>query len=558
MAIDIPTLSTSLLLTGMPALLLLSALLPGDRSPRDVIRYRRRVEFAAVGSLVLALVAVLAYLAGSREKLVASAFSLPFGLGDLALSVQVDAVTLVVATLVAFVVTLIARYSQQYLDGDANQDRFFRILALTAGLFLLVVIAGNLLMFTLGIMLTGITLHRLLLFYPERPKASMAAHKKQIFSRTADLCLLAATLLIGHEIGSFEFDALAAAAPGLTGDMPWTFHVAAWLLAMAAIIKSAQFPFHGWLLQVMEAPTPVSALMHAGIVYSGAIVVLRTGEFLLAEGTALILLALVGLATLMIASLAMLTQTAIKASLAWSTVGQLGFMLMELGMGLYALALLHLVGHSLYKAHAFLSAGSIVDLLRQPKPPQRRTVSPIQWLAAVAVSVALTAGIAWAIGMEVSEEPALLALGAVVALATSQLVLKTFYLRGSPGLILRGVGMAGLMVLVYFVLHDLFVHAFAPALGTPPSEVGPGYWMLITLIMAGFLLLSLLQSLGTTHLPMRSRSRLFVHLYNGLYVDLLVERISYRLWPHKVGARDRRTGNHAERPSAAPRNRRSL
>ncbi|MGM0516356.1 MAG: NADH-quinone oxidoreductase subunit L [Pseudomonadota bacterium] len=558
MAIDIPTLSTSLLLTGMPALLLLSALLPGDRSPRDVIRYRRRVEFAAVGSLVLALVAVLAYLAGSREKLVASAFSLPFGLGDLALSVQVDAVTLVVATLVAFVVTLIARYSQQYLDGDANQDRFFRILALTAGLFLLVVIAGNLLMFTLGIMLTGITLHRLLLFYPERPKASMAAHKKQIFSRTADLCLLAATLLIGHEIGSFEFDALAAAAPGLTGDMPWTFHVAAWLLAMAAIIKSAQFPFHGWLLQVMEAPTPVSALMHAGIVYSGAIVVLRTGEFLLAEGTALILLALVGLATLMVASLAMLTQTAIKASLAWSTVGQLGFMLMELGMGLYALALLHLVGHSLYKAHAFLSAGSIVDLLRQPKPPQRRTVSPIQWLAAVAVSVALTAGIAWAIGMEVSEEPALLALGAVVALATSQLVLKTFYLRGSPGLILRGVGMAGLMVLVYFVLHDLFVHAFAPALGTPPSEVGPGYWMLITLIMAGFLLLSLLQSLGTTHLPMRSRSRLFVHLYNGLYVDLLVERISYRLWPHKVGARDRRTGNHAERPSAAPRNRRSL
>ena len=558
MAIDIPTLTTSLLLLGMPALLLASALLPGDRSRRGVVRFRQRVQWAAIGSLTLALAAVLVYLSGAREKLVLGAASLPFDLGELALSVQVDAVTLVVATLVSFVVTLIARYSQQYLDGDADQGRFFRILALTAGFFLLVVIAGNLLMFTLGIMLTGLSLHRLLQFYPERPKASMAAHKKQIFSRTADLCLLGATLLIGHEIGSFEFDALTAAVPGLTGGMPWTLHLAAWLLVIAAIIKSAQFPFHGWLLQVMEAPTPVSALMHAGIVYSGAIMVLRTGEFLLAEGTALYLLAIVGLATLMIASLVMLTQTAIKASLAWSTVGQLGFMLMELGMGLYALALLHLVGHSLYKAHAFLSAGSIVDLLRQPKPPQRKTVTPGQWLAAVALSIVITVGIAWAFGLEVSEEPALLALGAVVALAVSQLLLKAFHLPGSPGLVLRGAATAGLMALIYFVLHDLFVHAFAPALGKPPTDVGPGYWLVVVLIIAGFLLLSLLQSLGTTHLPMGSRSRLFVHLYNGLYVDLIVERISYRLWPHKVGGRERRTGNHAEGAARPSPDRRSF
>lgn len=557
MATNLPILVTSLLLLGMPGVLLLAALLPAGKNAAGVIRYRRWVQRASLGSLVLALIAVLTFLGGARESLVVSLLPLPWALGKLAISVQVDTVTLMLAALVAFVVTLIARYSQQYLDGDPRQDHFFRMLALTAGFFLVVVIAGNLLMFTIGIMLTGLSLHRLLLFYPERPKASMAAHKKQIFSRTADLCLLGATLLVGSQLGSFEFDALAAATQTYATGMPWTLHAAAWLLVIAAIIKSAQFPFHGWLLQVMEAPTPVSALMHAGIVYSGAIVVLRTGEFLLAEGTALYLLAIVGLATLIIASLTMLTQTAIKASLAWSTVGQLGFMLLELGMGLFALALLHLVGHSLYKAHAFLSAGSIVDLLRQPKPPQRRRASLGMWLGVVGLSVALTVVIAWAMGLSLSDEPALLALGAIVALAVSQLVLKTLYIAESPALVLKATAMAGLMTLVYFFLHDLFVDAFGPALGAPPAHGGAAYWILIGLVIAGFLLLSLLQTVGTTELAINRQSRLFIHLYNGLYVDLLIERISYRLWPHKVGNRHRRTGCRAGHPVQTAGKRRS-
>ncbi|OZB84489.1 MAG: NADH-quinone oxidoreductase subunit L, partial [Halothiobacillus sp. 13-55-253] len=157
-----------------------------------------------------------------------------------------------------------------------------------------------------------------------RPRAIMATHKKSIFSRTADALLLAATVLIGHQVGSLEFSQISAYVHA-QDQLSIALHVAAWLIVLAAILKSAQFPFHGWLIQVMEAPTPVSALMHAGVVYSGAIIVLRTSELLAADGTALVLLALFGLMTLAIGSLVMLTQSAIKSSLAWSTAAQLGF-----------------------------------------------------------------------------------------------------------------------------------------------------------------------------------------------------------------------------------------
>ncbi|MFB6259569.1 MAG: proton-conducting transporter membrane subunit, partial [Thiohalorhabdaceae bacterium] len=232
-------------------------------------------------------------------------------------------------------------------------------------------------------------LNKLLTYYRERIRAQMVAHKKLLFSRVADFCLVVATVLIAFGLGTVTFEGIAAEA-GSAAPLPWQAKIAAWLIVAYTILKSGQFPFHGWLLQVMEAPTPVSALLHAGIVYSGAIVVLRTHELLVAEGAALTLMVVVGLMTAAIASLAMLTQTAIKSSLAWSTTGQLGFMLMELGLGLFVLGLLHLITHSLYKAHAFLSSGSIVDLLRGPAPPHKRHPGTVAWLVTVLVGAAIT------------------------------------------------------------------------------------------------------------------------------------------------------------------------
>ncbi|KTG16226.1 MULTISPECIES: proton-conducting transporter membrane subunit [unclassified Guyparkeria] len=524
-----------LLLLAMPLLLVVAAIPATSTGIAAARRYRQRVRWAALAALSLALVAVVAYLAGSREGLTVAALPLPGDMGALALSVQVDQLTLALAVLVALVVTLIARYSERYLDGDPQQARFFRLLALTAGFFMLVVTSANLALFTLAIILTGFSLHKLLLFYPDRPRAVMATHKKSLFSRSADACLVGATLLIGHQVGSLEFDAIASWAGSHEGGMPLGMHAAAFLIVLAAILKSAQFPFHGWLLQVMEAPTPVSALMHAGIVYSGAIIVLRTSEFLLAQGSALFLLAIVGLATLVIASLVMLTQTAVKSSLAWSTTGQLGFMLLELGLGLFALALLHLVGHSLYKAHAFLAAGSIPDQLRQPKPAARRRIGMGTWALTVAASLALTAALAAALGLQVSHEPALSALVAIVALAVAQLVLKAITVAPSGAGIARATGVAALMAAIYFALHEAFVSLFGPTVAAIPDTLTPAYGAMLALTTISFLFLAWLQGPGRDHFNGSGRKGLFVHLYNGLYVDLLVERAAHRLWPHKVG-----------------------
>ncbi|MFI9654615.1 NADH-quinone oxidoreductase subunit L [Guyparkeria sp. GHLCS8-2] len=522
------------LLALMPLLLLGAAIPATGAGVEAARRYRQRVRWAAIGALGLAIVAAIAFLAGSRAPLTIAALPLPSDIGALALSIQVDQLTMALAVLVALVVTLIARYSEKYLDGDPQQARFFRLLALTAGFFLLVVISANLALFTLGIILTGFSLHKMLLFYPDRPRAVMATHKKSLFSRTADACLVAATILIGQQVGSLQFDAIAEWANAQDG-MPVGMHAAAFLIVLAAILKSAQFPFHGWLLQVMEAPTPVSALMHAGIVYSGAIIVLRTSEFLLAQGSALYLLAIVGLATLVIASLVMLTQTAVKSSLAWSTTGQLGFMLLELGLGLFALALLHLIGHSLYKAHAFLAAGSIPDQLRQPKPVARRHIGFATWLVTIVASLALTAALAAVLGLQVGHEPALIALIAIVALAVAQLVLKAITVAPTGAGIARATGLAAIMAAVYFALHEAFVTLFGPTVAAIPETLTPAYGLMLALTTISFLFLAWLQGPGRDHFNGSGRKGLFVHLYNGLYVDLLVERASHRLWPHKVG-----------------------
>ncbi|MFO7808123.1 NADH-quinone oxidoreductase subunit L [Guyparkeria sp.] len=522
------------LLALMPLLLLIVAI-PGTTGGVETARlYRARVRLASIGALGLAIAATLVFLAGDRGPLTVAALPLPGDIGALALSIQVDQLTMALAVLVALVVTLIARYSEKYLDGDPQQARFFRLLTLTAGFFLVVVISANLALFTLAIILTGFSLHKLLLFYPDRPRAAMATHKKALFSRTADACLVAATLLIGHQVGSLQFDAIADWANGQDA-MPAGMHLAAFLIVLAAILKSAQFPFHGWLLQVMEAPTPVSALMHAGIVYSGAIIVLRTSEFLLAQGSALFLLAIVGLVTLVIASLVMLTQTAVKSSLAWSTTGQLGFMLLELGLGLFALALLHLVGHSLYKAHAFLAAGSIPDQLRQPKPAARRRVAIGTWLVTIVASLGLTTVMAAVLGLKVSHEPALIALVAIVALAVAQLVLKAITIAPTGAGIARAAGLAAIMAAVYFALHEAFVSLFGPTVAAIPDTLTPAYGLMLALTTISFLFLAWLQGPGRDHFNGAGRKGLFVHLYNGLYVDLLVERAAHRLWPNKVG-----------------------
>ncbi|MEJ2604681.1 MAG: NADH-quinone oxidoreductase subunit L, partial [Gammaproteobacteria bacterium] len=260
-----------------------------------------------------------------------------------------EPVSLVVGLMVAFLGWVIVRYSRRYLEGEAEQVRYVAALSFTVAATATVVVTEHLAVLLGAWAASSLGLHQLLTFYRERPGALIAAHKKFLVSRASELCVIAALILIGLEVGTLDLQGIAAHVAAVE-DLPVALNVAAVLLALTAILKSAQLPLHGWLIQVMEAPTPVSALLHAGIVNIGGYVLIRVAELITASPAAGTLLVIAGSSTAVLAGLVMMTRISIKVRLAWSTCAQMGFLLMEVGLGLYDLALLHLVAHSLYKA----------------------------------------------------------------------------------------------------------------------------------------------------------------------------------------------------------------
>jgi NAD(P)H-quinone oxidoreductase subunit 5 len=203
-------------------------------------------------------------------------------------------------------------------------------------------------------------------------------------------------------------------------------------------------------------------------------------------------------------------------------------MLLELGLGLFVLGVLHLVAHSLYKAHAFLSSGSMVDVLRAPGGQSKRPLTPLAWGAAVLVSGAITFAMGNAWGITPAHEPALLAIGTVVSVAVAQLLLAGW---AGTALTVRLIVVSVLVAGVYFALHTLFAALYSGVLAPIPAEVTAGQYLLLGLVASVFLGLSYFQAVLIQRPPAPWLLRLYVHLYNGLYTDLPVERLVYRVWP---------------------------
>lgn len=304
---------------------------------------------------------------------------------------RLDVVTAVMLPLVWGLGAVIVRFSRSQLRGSPGEARFGRALLATLAAVSALVAARNLALIALAWTATSLALHQLLTFFGDRPEALVAAHKKFITSRLADACLWSALAILASVTGSLDLDVLdrwAAAHAAL----PTSMHVAAALLVVAASLKSAQLPFHGWLTQVMEAPTPVSALLHAGVVNLGGFLMIRLAPLMARAPAAQLLLVVIGTVTAVIAALVMRTRVSVKVALAWSTCAQMGFMLVECGLGAWHLALLHLVAHSLYKAHAFLSAGGAVEAwrVRSLAAPRRARVATLRRALVVAALFALT------------------------------------------------------------------------------------------------------------------------------------------------------------------------
>ncbi len=445
------------------------------------------------------------------------------------LGVRVDVATCVVLLLVAALGAIIVRFSRAYLDGDRGFDRYRRWLLLTLAAITALVVANNLLVMAVAWTAASLSLHQLLTFYADRPAALVAAHKKFLISRLADGVLAVSLWLVYQNVGSLDLDHLATWVSARS-ELPLAMEVAAVLLVLAVALRSAQLPFHGWIIQVMEAPTPVSALLHAGVVNVGGFVLIRVAPWIAETAVAQLLLVCIGLATATLAALIMTTRVSVKVSLAWSTCAQMGFMLVQCGLGLWPLALLHLVAHSLYKAHAFLGAGATVDewrvhALNAPRPP----VSPLQLSAAVLVAAGLAFAAALflpsALGLPPAHGPA--ALVAALLLGLSLVPLVTARPRHGG----RAFA-AGALRIIGIVLLYLGWHAAAQQLfpATQISSSAVAWWLTGGAFLGLFVLKSALQlrpggALARTLHPW---------LFSGLYLNELFTRLTFRVWPLRL------------------------
>lgn len=420
-------------------------------------------------------------------------------------------------TLVASLGAVVVQFSKRYLDGQHNVGQYYRWLASTLGSVLLLTISGNLILFFVAWVATSLSLHHLLVHFVDRDKARQAAWTKFAISRMGDIALLIAIFAISYTYGSLEFSTLFASAatsePGVLG----TF--AAWLLVVGAIMKSAQFPFHIWLPETMETPTTVSALMHAGIVNAGGFLVIRLYPVIAVAEQSLWFLAVIGAVTAVFGSVVMLTQPSIKRSLAFSTIAQMGFMMLQCGLGALSAAMLHIVVHSLYKAHAFLSSGSTIAKHTQLTAfSSTKPVASSILLAVLGFTITTTAYVLSAILFGTFSKPGSLVLGTVLCLALSIYVSQTLA-RKRFWLAARGLLIALSLIAIYQLLYLGFSRL------APSPMVAGKFWitsMVISGLFAGLMLLGL-----WTCTPSQPNwlLTLRIHASNGFYVDAIVRRL---------------------------------
>jgi NAD(P)H-quinone oxidoreductase subunit 5 len=479
-------------------------------------------EAAALGSLAIAVLGgiVLAMNgAGSSE------------LGWL--STRLDLVSLTMLVLVAFVGWVVLRYAGRALDGDPRQGAFTGWMALTLAAVLVFVQAGHVAGLVLAFLATSLGLNKLLLHFADRPGAQRAATKRAVTARLAELSLLIAALLLAQGYGTGRIDEILAIA-GL-GQAPAQALWAAGFLALAAILASAQLPVHGWITEVMEAPTPVSALLHAGVINAGGFLLIRFADVMLLAPGLLAVLALVGGMTALFAGLVMLTQPAVKVALAWSTIGQMGFMILQCGLALFPLALLHIVAHSLYKAHAFLTAASAVETVtadRKPGPiavPSGKAV-----LSAFAIALGLYTALTLATAFA-DKTPQAIALGAVLIFGVAYLIAQGMA-GAAPVALARRIAIAATGASVaYVALQSAATLAFASTLPATPVP-GPLEWAVLVLVVASFGAVALAQALLPHWAHHPATQGLRIHLANGLYLNTLTDR-ALGLWKTKPATR---------------------
>jgi len=475
-------------------------------------------------ALISILSALIAGYAVIQNGLLESA---TIGINEIGLSIRLDSVSTLMFGMIAVIGFVVVKFSLNYLDGDHRQGRFIGRMAATIASVQFLVLAGNLGVLLLSWILTSISLHRLLVFYHERPGAIVAARKKFIMARFGDVSLFIAALLLFLQFGTGNLEAIFNQTMALisAGLVTAQLETAGLFLVLAALFKSAQFPTHGWLIEVMETPTPVSALLHAGLLNAGPFLLIRMAFVMEASSYASVVIIAIGGFTALFASLAFLTQTSVKTALGYSSVAHMGFSLFVCGLGVYHAAMLHLMAHSFYKAHSFLSSGSIIDRLRATKVPKAERIgSPFRIILGFILAAAIYTGSAIIWGIDPVEEVALFAIGAVIVMGLTTLFASALDSNGSFTLLLRASLLAVVVATSFFALesgaHFLLQGQIPEMLGLSLTEK-----ILTAVVLAAFAVVVLVQILAPVFSSKPTYNKFAVHLRNGFYANAIFDRL---------------------------------
>ena len=458
-----------LLITVIPALPIVTAILSLLVSGRSERRAAFLSVFTAVVVFVLTIIVVGLEMAGSGVGSVGDRH----GWGTL-LS---DPLSSIMGVLIAGISLVVHLYSIRYMVEEAGYARFFILLDLMTAALLVMVAAADLVTLVVSWHLIGILLYFLLGHDTRRQSAFRYAFWTFFTYRIGDLALIAAAAVLFHAYGTLSLNDIFAhiqndpQMPDYFG-FPVTL-VAAMFLALAALARSAQFLLHNWLPYTMDGPTPVSALMHAGIVNAGGFLINRFAPVFVHAGDVLHGLFIIGLITAVSGSVLMLVQNDIKKSLGYSTMGQMGFMIMECGVGAFSLAIYHLIAHGFFKGALFLGAGGVINEARRddgiPKDDlytfvveRRPARNRPPWLTMAVITLAVPALVLvlahWLVSQEVFQKQGAIILLFFGWITGAQLIFATYRMRSERTMRLLTKVLSSFAIVV--LGYTLISHAF--------------------------------------------------------------------------------------------------
>lgn len=444
---------------------------------------------------------------------------------DLQIKLQIDNLSIVMLLLINFISFIIHRYSTNYLASDVTQGRFMAQLSLLTAAVSLLVISGNLLTAFIGWQFVGLSLYILLNHYHYDNNANKSAKKNFIINRVGDLSFLTAVILCYVYFGNSDFNFINGA-----NDINiniFTYSVSlntliVCLIFIAVMTKSAQFPFHIWLPDTMQAPTTVSAIMHGGVINSGGFLLARLSQMVNLSDFASNFIFTVGMLTVISAAFFMFSQSDVKKQLAYSTMGQMGFMIIQCSIGLYTAAVFHLIAHGFFKAFLFLNAGNNIKLT----PRENKKPNSIAGLIALFISlIMIIAYYRYASNLNTLSNAHLIS-AIFISITIAQLISEILKLKESTLSRVLCLFIITLLLFTYIYLGYLLDHVIGNSITNDTSKIDM-YKLIISgivfiiqgLIWIKPLYIRLIPNTINLHVYHLSRNKLFIEeLYRKIFI----------------------------------------